>query len=65
MLDLIFIMIFLAFHLLLVEVLVKLLKEKGKFIINCGNGAVYFGWFGNIGIIALTAGKWNILGRYR
>ena len=38
-----------------------LLKDqKGKFIINCGNGAVYFGWFGTlIGIIALTAGKWN------
>ena len=41
-----------------------LLKDqKGKFIINCGNGAVYFGWFGTlIGIIALTAGKWNNLG---
>ena len=38
-----------------------LLKDqKGKFIINCGNGAVYFGWLGTlIGIIALTAGKWN------
>ena len=38
-----------------------LLKDqKGKFIINCGNGAIYFGWFGTlIGIIALTAGKWN------
>ena len=38
-----------------------LLKDqKGKFIINCGDGAVYFGWFGTlIGIIALTAGKWN------
>ena len=38
-----------------------LLKDqKGKFMINCGNGAVYFGWFGTlIGIIALTAGKWN------
>ena len=38
-----------------------LLKDqKGKFIINCGNGAVYFGWFGTlIGLIALTAGKWN------
>ena len=38
-----------------------LLKDqKDKFIKNCGNGAVYFGWFGTlIGIIALTAGKWN------
>ena len=38
-----------------------LLKDqKDKFIINCGNGAIYFGWFGTlIGIIALTAGKWN------
>ena len=35
-------------------------NQKNKFIINCGNGAVYFGWFGTlIGIIALTAGKWN------
>ncbi len=39
----------------------SLLKyQKSKFIINCGNGAIYFGWFGTlIGIIALTAGKWN------
>ena len=38
-----------------------LLKDqKDKFIINCGNGAVYFGWFGTlIGLIALTAGKWD------
>ena len=38
-----------------------LLKDqKDRFIINCGNGAVYFGWFGTlIGLIALTAGKWN------
>ena len=38
-----------------------LLKDqKGEFITNCGNGAVYFGCFGTlIGIIALTAGKWN------
>ena len=38
-----------------------LLKDqKDRFIINCGNGAVYFAWFGTlIGIIALTAGKWN------
>ena len=38
-----------------------LLKDqKDKFIINCGNGAVYFGWFGAlIGLIALTAGKWD------
>ena len=35
-------------------------NQKDNFIINCGNGAVYFGWFGTlIGIIALTAGKWN------
>ena len=34
--------------------------QKGKFITNCGNGAVYFGWFGPIiGLIALTAGKWQ------
>ena len=34
--------------------------QKGKFIINCGNGAVYFGWLGTlIGLIALTAGKWD------
>ena len=38
-------------------------NQKDKIIINCGNGAVYFGWFGTlIGIIALTAGKWNNLG---
>ena len=37
-------------------------NEKDKFIINCGNGAVYFGWFGTlIGLIALTAGKWENL----
>ena len=43
-----------------------LLKDqKCKFIINCGNGAVYFGWFGTlIGIIALTAGKWNNWGDF-
>ncbi len=35
-------------------------NQKGKFIINCGNGAIYFGWFGTlIGLIALTAGKWD------
>ena len=35
-------------------------NQKDRFIINCGNGAVYFGWFGTlIGIIALTAGKWD------
>ena len=35
-------------------------NQKNKFISNCGNGAVYFGWFGMlIGLIALTAGKWN------
>ena len=29
-------------------------------LINCGNGAVYFGWIGTlIGLIALTAGKWD------
>ena len=34
--------------------------QKDKFIINCGNGAVYFGWFGTlIGLIALTGGKWE------
>ena len=40
-----------------------LLKDqKNRFIINCGNGAVYFGWFGTlIGLIALTAGKWENL----
>ena len=33
---------------------------KGRFIINCCNGAVYFEWFGTlIGLIALTAGKWD------
>ena len=35
-------------------------NQKGKFIKNVGNGAVYFGWFGTlIGLIALTAGKWD------
>ena len=35
-------------------------NQKDRFIINCGNGAVYFGWFGTlIGLIALTAGKWD------
>ena len=35
-------------------------NQNGKFWINCGNGAVYFGWFGTlIGLIALTAGKWD------
>ena len=34
--------------------------QKDKFITNCGKGAVYFGWLGTlIGLIALTAGKWN------
>ena len=33
---------------------------KNKFITNCGNGAIYFGWLGTlIGLIALTAGKWD------
>ena len=38
-----------------------LLKNHNeKFILNFGNGAVYFGWFGTlIGLIALTAGKWD------
>ena len=38
-----------------------LLKNQNeKFMLNCGNGAVYFGWFGTlIGLIALTAGKWD------
>ena len=38
-----------------------LLKNQNeKFILNCGNGAVYFGWFGTlIGLIALTGGKWD------
>ena len=38
-----------------------LLKNQNeKFILNCGNGAIYFGWFGTlIGLIALTAGKWD------
>ena len=35
-------------------------NQNEKFILNCGNGAVYFGWFGTlIGLIALTAGKWE------
>ena len=35
-------------------------NQKNQFIINCGNGAVYFGWFGSlIGLIALTAGRSN------
>ena len=35
-------------------------NQKDKFFKNCGNGAVYFGWLGTlIGLIALTAGKWN------
>ena len=35
-------------------------NQKNKFIINCGNGAIYFGWLGTlIGLIALTAGKWD------
>ena len=35
-------------------------NQKNKFIVNCGSGAVYFGWLGTlIGIIALTAGKWD------
>ena len=35
-------------------------NQKDKFIINCGNGAIYFGWLGTlIGLIALTAGKWD------
>ena len=34
--------------------------QKDRFILNCGNGAVYFGWFGTlIGLIALTGGKWD------
>ena len=33
-------------------------NQKDKIIINCGNGAVYFGCFGTlIGLIVLTAGK--------
>ena len=35
-------------------------NQKNEFVTNCGNGAVYFGWLGTlIGLIALTAGKWN------
>ena len=35
-------------------------NQKDKFIINCGDGAVYFGWLGTlIGLIALTGGKWE------
>ena len=35
-------------------------NQNGRFLTNCGNGAVYFGWFGTlIGLIALTAGKWD------
>ena len=35
-------------------------NQKDKFITNCGNGAIYFGWLGTlIGLIALTAGKWD------
>ena len=35
-------------------------NQNDKFITNCGNGAVYFGWLGTlIGLIALTAGKWD------
>ncbi len=35
-------------------------NQKNKFIINCGNGAIYFGWLGTlIGLIALTGGKWD------
>ena len=35
-------------------------NQKDKFITNCGNGAIYFGWLGTlIGLIALTSGKWN------
>ena len=35
-------------------------NQKDKFITNCGNGAVYFGWLGTlIGLIALTSGKWD------
>ena len=39
--------------------------QRNKFFINCGNGAVYFGWFGTlIGLIALTAGKWDNWGDF-
>ena len=35
-------------------------NQKDKFLANCGNGAIYFGWLGTlIGLIALTAGKWD------
>ena len=39
----------------------SLLKnKKNEFIINFGDGAVYFGWLGTlIGLIALTGGKWD------
>ena len=35
-------------------------NEEKKFVIRCGDGAVYFGWLGTlIGLIALTGGKWE------
>ena len=39
----------------------SLLKNKKEnFIINFGDGAIYFGWLGTlIGLIALTGGKWD------
>ena len=39
----------------------SLLKnQKNLFVINFGQGAVYFGWLGTlIGLIALTGGKWE------
>ena len=40
-------------------------NQKDEFITNCGNGAVYFGWLGSlIGLIALTAGKWDNWGDF-
>ena len=35
-------------------------NNKKEYISNIGNGAVFFGWLGNlIGLIALTGGKYN------
>ena len=39
----------------------SLLKnKKDNYVINFGDGAIYFGWLGTlIGLIALTGGKWD------
>ena len=38
-------------------------NQKDKFITNCGNGAIYFGWLGTlIGFISIAGNRFDIWG---